>query len=95
MSKRFRASVFVIASFFSLSALAESSTHNTTPAPDAVCVPPEPGDGIAVTRSKYRCEIETWMPMVQMALESTQTPEEEQAKILNQLRRDIGKNTKT
>lgn len=93
--RKIQSTLIVVTALFSLSSFADSTTHNDmTPAPDSICVAPAPGDGIAITRSKYRCEIETWLPMVQLSLQSNDVSEEEQAKILNQLRRDIGKKYK-
>jgi len=68
--------------------------NGQTPTADTICEPPMEGDSIAVTRAKYVCEIEEYLPVVQHALDETNTPEKEQAKILNDLRRSIGKKYK-
>lgn len=70
------------------------SAEGTTPAPWTICSTPNSKDGIGEMRAKYVCEIELYLPLVQAALSETETPEKEQAIILNDLRRTIGKKYK-
>ncbi|MES2504582.1 MAG: hypothetical protein V4534_06870 [Myxococcota bacterium] len=78
---------------------AQESSHAdfsvlSTPASWTLCEPPLANDSVSVKRKKYVCEIEKYLPLVQIALQETNTSEREQAKILHQLRRDIGKRYK-
>jgi hypothetical protein len=66
------------------------SFASITPAVEAICPAAESGDGIAQLRAKYVCEIETYLPLVKASLAETDASVEEQAKTLNQLRREIG-----
>jgi hypothetical protein len=72
----------------------EDNEQPTTPAVWTVCEPPHENDGIGQKRTKYICEIEVYLPLVQAALHETQTLEPDQARILNNLRRTIGKRYK-
>ena len=83
--------------FYVFSILATPSyalKENMTPHVSTVCKTPQSGDKTGVLRAKYVCEIETYLPLVQVALEETQTPLKEQAKILHELRRTIGEKYK-
>ncbi len=61
-------------------------------APLAVCDSPKYNDPVGVKRSKYICEMESYLPLVQGALEiAGPTTEAEQNQILAQLRVEISK----
>lgn len=71
-----------------------SIDEGQTPDVSTVCQAPAPNDGVGQSRAKYVCEIEVYLPLVQAALQETKTPQQEQAKILNNLRRTIGQKYK-
>ncbi|MBP6218738.1 MAG: hypothetical protein KA436_09140 [Oligoflexales bacterium] len=65
-----------------------------TPDVSSVCEAPKSGDSPSALRGKYVCEIERYLPVVDLALQDTETKEGERAKTLNDLRRSIGKKYK-